>query len=305
MLVTLAAMVVGLGAGAALGGRPWRAARLRWWGLAIPGVGLQALAAHAGSGGGGTAAQVLGLGCLTALALANRSLPGAAVAALGLAANAAVVGVDGGMPVAAGALVAAGGARPGLVSGVDYGLRHHAQRAGDHLTWLDDRWPLAAAHQVLSGGDILVVLGVAVAAGAWLRPTRLAGRGAPAAPVGVVLPEAHGAALLEVPVEAVEHRPGDRLLLRPATREPSPDAVAPFVAEVHQGPLPQVEGEEMYRSRYKWNPEPEFPERVEHRPGDTDAVTRSAGAGRTPPPVGEMDVDPAARAGSDGHQLDA
>ncbi|MCU4185855.1 DUF5317 domain-containing protein [Acidiferrimicrobium sp. IK] len=421
MLVTVVAVAIGLGAGLALGGRPARARRVRALGLVVPGAGLQLLASHVGLGsplglrGAGPFLDVAGLVCLAAFLWCNRGLAGAAVGAFGVGANAAVITLNGGMPVDPAALVSAGAARPGLAQGVDYGLLHHRQAAGDVLTWLDDRWPLALGHQVLSAGDVLLVVGVAVAALDWLRPPRLAAispRLAAVSPglaavssglagfgsrvagfgsrlaVGTVRPPADGdrppasgrvgqvawaevsarsvpagetavgerpavgewavagqrsvvrggtlvggravverggggpfgtgveapgslarqqaaaAPVLQVPVEPVEDGPGDRLLFPAPAGETPPGGAQPLVTELDHGSLAEIAGEDVYRSRFKWNPEPEFPEAFEHRPGDRQPVPGHAGGDRPPAAVGEVDLDAAAGQGGHGEQLD-
>ncbi len=329
MVVTLVALAIGLAVGAALGGRPAMARRVRWSGLVVPGTALALLAGHVGAAAG-PAAQVIGLACLVALLLRNRAVAGAGIAAVGVAANALVIAVDRGMPVAPGALVSAGGAPPGLLSGVDYGLLHHAQRPGDALTWLDDRWPLALGHQVLSAGDLLLLVGVAIAGLDWLHPLglkapRLRGlgprlaqrtsarradrpRAGMAGGVPTDLPDGNEegvpAALLDVAVEPVEDRPGDGLLLPASAGEAPAHAVEPCVTQLDHRTVAEISGEQVYRSRFEWHPEPEFPESFDHRGRHAEAVAEAAGADSSPATPCQVDLDPLAAQGRYRQQLD-
>jgi len=95
-----------------------------------------------------------------AFAAVNPNLIGMGVVAVGVAANALVIGVNGGMPVRARAVVAAGIAAPAEVPTLDYGYRHHQESNKDKLQVLDDRIPLPLFHEVVSFGDLILAVGV-------------------------------------------------------------------------------------------------------------------------------------------------
>ena len=119
------------------------------------------------------AASVLASGDLATLALAgsltallwfaagNRAITGVAVIGVGLLLHLVALGVHGGMPVRAEALV-----RAGVVDSVDDAAAaldppHRLETSRDPLPILGDVIPLAATQEVLSFGDLVVVLGVA------------------------------------------------------------------------------------------------------------------------------------------------
>lgn len=149
MRFTLVALVIGLAAGRAGGGRLANAGRraFRAWPLLAAGAVLQLLP----SAGGLTLSYV----CLVAFAALNLRVPGMGVIAVGLALNALVVWVNGGMPVH--------GGDPGL-SG-----KHHAEHPGDTLTFLDDRIPVDPLGEVLSFGDMVLAVGLAVTTASLMR----------------------------------------------------------------------------------------------------------------------------------------
>ena len=177
-MVTVAALAAGLVLGVVAGGRLRLVGRRRirqWW-LVAGGAGLQAVSAHVPSSIGATAAMAAGYACLLAFVYANRLLVGTGVIAAGLVFNAAVVTVDGGMPVNPGAIAAAGLAPAGLSLSPLPGSRHHLEGRDDHLTALDDRYALPALHQVVSAGDLVLAVGLADAAFHLTMPMGLAGR---------------------------------------------------------------------------------------------------------------------------------
>jgi hypothetical protein len=156
MALTVLALLVGGLIGLCTGGRPRYVAQhhVRAWWLLILGVALQIAAARLDVGGqaAGNSAVVLGYICLLTFAAFNRSLVGMGIVAVGLAANALVIGINGGMPVRAAAVAAAR---------VDYGRLHHPEGPGDRLRWLGDAIPARQLHLVVSFGDLILAVGVA------------------------------------------------------------------------------------------------------------------------------------------------
>jgi hypothetical protein len=163
MLLTVAALLIGLAVGLATGGRLRYATRrhIQWWWLIVAGFGLQVAADRWLSGVPGYLALIAGPLCLLVWAARNARLAGVGVVALGILANLAVLGVDRGMPVEPAALVRAGIAAPGVVIRSVGGHRHHLARRSDHLRFLDDRVALGWAHEVVSIGDLILAVGVA------------------------------------------------------------------------------------------------------------------------------------------------
>ena len=169
------ALAVGGFLGLILGGdvRHLATWRLRSWWLLVPGVFGQLAADRWGLGGLGTVVLLGAYVCLLLFVVRNILLVGMGVVAVGLVANLAVITVDGGMPVHPSAVVRAGIAGPDQLAAVGYGRRHHLETGGDHITFLDDRLPLRAVHQVLSVGDLILFVGVGdVAANLIRRPRR-------------------------------------------------------------------------------------------------------------------------------------
>lgn len=142
MRFTTVALVIGVAVGLAGGGRLANIGRrsFRAWPILAVGVMLQVLPSPT--------ALTWSYVFLVAFALLNVRVPGMGLLAAGLALNALVVGVNGGMPVHDG--------DPGL-SG-----KHHAEHTGDRLTFLDDRIPVDPLGEVLSFGDLVLAVGLAV-----------------------------------------------------------------------------------------------------------------------------------------------
>lgn len=170
VVVLLAALLVGRLAGGSLerlGGLPLRARRL---------VVLALLAQLLGVVIGGPAhplGLVVSAGLVVAFLALNRGVRGTGLVALGLLANALVVGANGAMPVSADAAGRAGVGTQHLVAGTD--PRHELAGSTTRLPWLGDvvPVPLPLRPEVVSPGDVLVAAGAAqlIVAG-MLRPRR-------------------------------------------------------------------------------------------------------------------------------------
>lgn len=166
-VVLLAALAVGALAGGSL--ERLGALPLRRRGLAVGAL----LAQLAGAVVGGPL-HAVGLAVSAALVVAflhgNRHVRGTGLVALGLAANALVVGLNGAMPVSAHAA-----ARAGTAPASPDDPRHEPAGAGTRLPWLGDVVPLPLPWrpEVVSPGDVLVAAGLAqlVVAG-MVRPLR-------------------------------------------------------------------------------------------------------------------------------------
>jgi hypothetical protein len=172
LIVAGLALVLGAAVGLARGGRPGNIGhhRLRAWWLVVVGFGLQAAADRLDLGSLATVAVLLGATSLLAFAALNPHLVGIGVVAVGVAANALVIGLDNGMPVRPSAVVKAHIASAADESALSYGYRHHRQGGGDRLVWFADIIPIPAFHEVVSFGDLILAVGVATAVAHLLGP---------------------------------------------------------------------------------------------------------------------------------------
>lgn len=162
MLLVLIALLAALAVGWILGGRLERLGELPLRGRRLVLAGL--LAQLAGALVGGPFYPVgLGVSALLVLAflLRNRGVRGTGLVALGLLANALVVGANGAMPVSADAAGRAGVSTQDLVSGSD--ARHEPLDGQTRLPLLADvvPVPLPVHPEVVSPGDVLVAAGLA------------------------------------------------------------------------------------------------------------------------------------------------
>lgn len=174
MPLSVVALLIGGVIGVVLGGdlRNVRSWQLRSWGLLLPGVALPVAADHGILSVLGPAMVIAGYLSLVVLAARNALLVGMGVIGVGLLANLSVVAADGGMPVQPASVVSAGLAGPAQLNDIAYGHRHHLQTDQDQLSFLDDRVPLRAFHQVLSIGDLILCVGVADMAANLVRRPR-------------------------------------------------------------------------------------------------------------------------------------
>jgi hypothetical protein len=169
MGLAVVVLVIAVAAALAAGGR-WRRLtdlHLESRALVVAAVVAQAGGALVGVAGFADArrAYVVGLVlsavCALAFCARNLRVPGVALVSAGLVANAAVVALNGAMPVS---IVAAYHARVpiGAISaGTD--ARHEIAGIGTRLRWLGDvvPVPLPVRPEVVSAGDVLVAAGLA------------------------------------------------------------------------------------------------------------------------------------------------
>ncbi|MBA2625581.1 MAG: DUF5317 domain-containing protein [Acidimicrobiia bacterium] len=174
MRLTALAVAAGLALGLLGGGQVTRlgAIRLRWSVALWAGVGLQLLAGPFGVGGRpGTVAVIASYVALLGFAVANRGLTGMPVVLVGLALNATVIVLNGGMPVRP-AAVAAVGLDPAELDGTDLGAKRHLERPRERLPALGDVVPLRPLGEVVSFGDLVLAAGVANVVFRVMRPLR-------------------------------------------------------------------------------------------------------------------------------------
>lgn len=138
-----------------------REAHLRWWPALAVGLVLQFLG---GSLDGGPAIVLLlvSYGLLLVFAAANLHAAGMGLVGLGIALNMTTIAVNAGMPVRAEAMVTAGVVAAEDVGAVDLGGKHHLEDADDRLMIISDVLPVAALDEVVSMGDVVMAIGLAV-----------------------------------------------------------------------------------------------------------------------------------------------
>ena len=173
MSFTVVALVVGVLAGIAAGGRPSnigrRQLRLAWL-LAVCAV-LQVVAEVF------DVPQTIGLvmvlasyAGLSAFALSNIGLVGMPVVLVGLLANLLVISLNAGMPVRESSILAAHASTREQVHAIDFGAKRHLATDADRLVVLGDILPVRPTREVLSFGDLILAFGVADVIFRLLRP---------------------------------------------------------------------------------------------------------------------------------------
>ena len=157
MVLTLAAVAVGLAIGLGLPARRTRFARPRVhkWGLLVSGIAGQAVASRL-DGDFAAALMLLALVLLACFALANLHLTGMGVVAIGLCANIVPIVVNEGMPVRPKALVRADVVEAGFENDAELTGGRHLEGHDDKLMVLADIIPVPAARQVVSFGDLII-----------------------------------------------------------------------------------------------------------------------------------------------------
>jgi len=99
------------------------------------------------------------LAVLATVAFANRHITGVAVVGIGLLLNLVGVAVNGGMPVRVSAMEAAGLVEPG--EPVEVSDPRHIETSEDPVPVLGDVLPVPFANEVVSFGDLIIVVGAA------------------------------------------------------------------------------------------------------------------------------------------------
>jgi hypothetical protein len=170
---TTIGVVAGLIAGFVTGGRLHHVGErtFRWWGLLPVGLVCQVVAERFDVPGG-FALVVVSYAALMAFAAANLRHVGMGVALIGLSLNALVILVNAGMPVRAEAIVAAEIADWDELETLDYGAKRHLEEKDDRLTFLGDIVPVPLLGEVLSFGDLILMVGVADVVAWLLHPAR-------------------------------------------------------------------------------------------------------------------------------------
>jgi hypothetical protein len=155
-LAVLAGLIVGLARPPA--GAHTVRPRVEQIGLLALGAWLNAMSVLL-DGTAALVALVLSLSVLVAVAVANRHITGVAVVGVGLLLNLVAVAVNGGMPVRTSALEAAGVIEEGAPVAVDD--PRHIETADDPAPVLGDVLPVPLTGEVLSFGDLIIIIGAA------------------------------------------------------------------------------------------------------------------------------------------------
>ncbi len=174
LLPTALAVIAGIGLGLGLGGRFWNAQRWRpqVWPAAAAGLGLELLIRVASlSGSVAVFVHVVAMALLIVWCAANLRTPGIVLVLAGLALDLVPTILNWGMPVGRDAVAAAGLVTGGSLDETRLdGPRHIAD--GDLFAFLGENIALPTG-QVLSIGDLVTMLGIALAVAAILRGRRL------------------------------------------------------------------------------------------------------------------------------------
>jgi hypothetical protein len=112
----------------------------------------------------GVLCDALSIAVLAGFAGVNRNLTGVAVVGVGLVLNLGAVVLNNGMPVRGEALVRAHVVRATELADHEEPPPRHLETDADAFGWLGSTVPVRAAHEVLSFGDLIVLVGLADAA---------------------------------------------------------------------------------------------------------------------------------------------
>jgi hypothetical protein len=176
MRLILASLLLAVILGYLLGGRLSRLGhlRIRWQPVAIVGLGLQVAPVP-----GRVLPMILlylSFVLLLAFAVVNvrAGVPGSWLIAIGILLNFVVIGVNQGMPVTRGALVASGQQSTLTILVNEGGAKHHLAAPGDHFVFLGDIVAIHPLRMAASPGDLIAYAGVV-----WLIVAAMLGRAAP------------------------------------------------------------------------------------------------------------------------------
>jgi hypothetical protein len=139
--------------------------RLRWWWLAIVGLGIQFVPLPEGTSGTDLLVRTIVLSLsytlLVVFAAVNVRVPGMVLVLIGLACNFAVIAANGGMPVRAEALRDSGQEDVLALLEEDGAAKHHLMTDEDVLTFLGDVIAVPQpVGQAISVGDVFIYVGL-------------------------------------------------------------------------------------------------------------------------------------------------
>jgi hypothetical protein len=176
MLFTAVAVALGIAIGLLTGGRLQHVGERTFHAvpLLVVGVALQLVSGLLADVS--VALVLLSYVALLAFCALNLRIVGMGVVFVGLAMNALVIGVNGGMPVRRSAVVAADVAGYDDLPEIKLKGKRHFEDEDDRLMLLADIVPVPPLGEVLSFGDLVMSVGVADVLVHLLRPQRHAGR---------------------------------------------------------------------------------------------------------------------------------
>ncbi len=162
MILTLVAVAVGLATGLARGGDLRRLGQTHvvWPALALVGLAIPTLVNAVDPPLAGLFV-IAALAAVIGFAMANLHLTGMGVVAFGTLMNLAPLALNGYMPVSGEALVAVDLASTEELSSIEFVGPRQLQSDGDLLTFLGDIIPLGLTQQVMSFGDLVILIGIA------------------------------------------------------------------------------------------------------------------------------------------------
>lgn len=158
-VAVLAGVLIGLLARGRLSNMGRRA--LRGWTLLAAGIVTQVAAGRVGGPDWTTALVLASYALLLGFAACNLQLAGMGVVMIGMVANAAVIGLNDGMPIRREAVVAAGLATPEQAERLRADVKRRPERPGDRLVVLADIVPVPPLREVVSFGDLAIGVGIA------------------------------------------------------------------------------------------------------------------------------------------------
>ena len=173
MLLIGVALAIGalIGLAAPPSERRFKRPRARLAPLVGAGVVLQVFAGRLDDGSAVLVA-LAGFACLLAFAAANMHLVGMGVLIVGLGLNVFVMALNGGMPVRTSALVAADVVEQHEVDGLELRGPRHVERPRDRLVELGDIIPVPVVDEVVSFGDLILLVALTDVAAHLVRRRR-------------------------------------------------------------------------------------------------------------------------------------
>lgn len=178
IFISVAVVAIGVAVGLARGGRvaTLRAVRPQWWLLLVGGFALQAFAENVDITGA-SSISVIGMFLLVVGLLANASIRGALIAALGVTLNLVVFVLNGAVPIRFEALGEAGlievDTQRSQITSVGHLLE--LETADSRLGSLGDTIPMGWFNSVISIGDLVTFAGVIVIVSSLIAARRMAG----------------------------------------------------------------------------------------------------------------------------------
>lgn len=167
-LAVLAGVGIGLVSGGQMGNLTrWRPDR---WQLGVVGLALQVVIRVTSMGGWfAVLVEIISAGLLISFCVLNIRVGGMILIVIGLSMNLIPVVVNWGMPVSRSAVISAGLVEGGSLEETEITGPRHLADEGDHLIFLSEAIPIPPTSQVISVGDVVLLIGFALTISALLR----------------------------------------------------------------------------------------------------------------------------------------